>query len=167
MKKLSFKNLKTLSDLIFKSFFIFFMAAFLVSTSASANSKSIGGIMDSKQRAVFDAHEKRRTLSAANNWAQLDSIMVDDLTFTHPNGITDSKSQFLEAIKSKSIVYESITDEDYQVRVHGDTGIVTGTCRIILVAGDLDIDVRVVFTELWIKKDNSWLMALWHATQAP
>jgi hypothetical protein len=38
------------------------------------------------------------------------------------------------------------------VRVHGDAGIVSGTCRIVVTASGKDIDIRVRFTELWVKE---------------
>jgi hypothetical protein len=36
-----------------------------------------------------------------------------------------------------------------------------------VTVGGQDIDVRVAFTELWVKKGKSWRMALWQATQVP
>jgi len=51
------------------------------------------------------------------------------------------------------------------VRVHGDAGIVSGTCRIVVTASGKDIDIRVRFTEL--KEGGAWRMLLWHATNVP
>ena len=53
------------------------------------------------------------------------------------------------------------------MRVDGDAGIVSGTCRIVVTAAGKDIDIRVRFTELWVKEGGRWRMVLWHATNVP
>jgi ketosteroid isomerase-like protein len=94
-------------------------------------------------------------------------MMTDDLTFTHANGVVETKADFLDALKTGRYQYKSLTDEECGVRVHGDTGIVSGTCRIVVTAGGNDIDIRVRFTELWVKEGGAWQMVLWHATNVP
>ena len=119
------------------------------------------------KRAVLAAHEKRRVATLAGNAAEVGSMMTDDLTFTHANGVVETKAQFLNALKTRRLRYKSITDEERRVRVHGDTGIVSGTCRLIVIASGTNIDIRVRFTELWVKKGRAWRMVLWHATNVP
>lgn len=120
---------------------------------------------DGKEKAILDAHERRRVATLAADVAALDSMMTDDLTFMHPNAAVETKAQFLDAVKTGRYKYKSLTDEQRQVRVHDKTGIVTGVVRILINASGQDIDVRVGFTELWVKKGNAWRMVLWQATQ--
>jgi ketosteroid isomerase-like protein len=122
---------------------------------------------DDAQQAVLDAHEQRRAATVSGDADRVGSMMTDDLTFTHANAVVETKAQFVDALKSGRLRYRSITDQDKHVRVHGDTGIVAGTCRIVVNASGTEIDIRVRFTELWVKKDGSWRMTLWHATQVP
>ena len=119
------------------------------------------------EQAVLDAHEKRRTATLAGDAAAVGSMMTDDLTFTHANAVVETKAEFLDALKTGRYQYKSLTDEERGVRVHGDTGIVSGTCRIVVTAGGKDIDIRVRFTELWVKEAGAWRMVLWHATNVP
>ena len=94
-------------------------------------------------------------------------MMTDDLTFMHANAAVETKAEFLDALKTGRYKYQSLTDEEHRVRVHGDTGIVSGTCRILVTASGKDIDIRVGFTELWVKERGAWRMVLWQATQVP
>jgi ketosteroid isomerase-like protein len=119
------------------------------------------------EQVVLAAHEIRRAATLAGDVAALDSMMIDDLTFMHANAAVETKAEFLNALKSGRYKYQSLTDEERRVRVHGDTGIVSGTCRILVIASGKDIDIRVAFTELWIKEREAWRMALWQATQVP
>ena len=92
-------------------------------------------------------------------------MMTDDLTFMHPDATVETKEQFLEAVRAKRYQYRSLTDEARQVRVHDKTGIVSGVSRIVVTVGGQDIDVRVAFTELWVKKGKIWRIVVWQATQ--
>jgi ketosteroid isomerase-like protein len=112
-------------------------------------------------------HEHRRLATLAGDADGVGSMMTDDLTFTHANGVVESKAQFLDALKSGRLKYKTLTDEERQVRVHGDAGIVSGTCRIVVTASGTEFDIRVLFTELWVKKGTAWKMVLWHATNVP
>ena len=64
----------------------------------------------------------------------------------------ESKEQFIDALKTGKLKYKTLTDEERQVRVHGDAGIVSGTCRIVVTASGKEFDGRVLFTEVWVKK---------------
>ena len=114
---------------------------------------------------VLAAHEQRRVATLNGDADTVDSMMTDDLTFTHPNAAVDTKEQFIGALRSQGLQYQSITDEDLNVRVHGTTGVVSGICRIVVDASGSTFDVRVQFTEVWVNKEDSWKMMLWHATE--
>ena len=116
------------------------------------------------QQEVLAAHEKRRVATLNGDANAVASMMIDDLTFTHANAIVETKEQFVDAIKTRRLQYKALTDEDRQVRVHGSTGVVSGTCRILVDASSTEIDIRVRFTELWVKESETWRMMLWHAT---
>ena len=122
---------------------------------------------DDTEQVVLTAHERRRAATLAGDVAALDSMMTDDLTFMHANAAVETKAEFLDALKTGRYKYQSLTDEEHRVRVHGDTGIVSGTCRILVTASGKDIDIRVGFTELWVKERGAWRMVLWQATQVP
>ena len=89
---------------------------------------------DAAEQAVLDAHEKRRDATLAGDAAAVGSMMTDDLTFTHANAVVETKAEFLDALKTGRYQYKSLTDEERGVRVHGDTGIVSGTCRIVVIS---------------------------------
>jgi ketosteroid isomerase-like protein len=115
------------------------------------------------EQGVLAAHEQRQAATLAADVAALDSIMTADLTFTHANGVEESKAEFLGALRTGRLQYRSITDEERRVRVHGDAAVVSGTCRLVVTASGAPIDIRVRFTELWTQEGGPWRMVLWHA----
>jgi ketosteroid isomerase-like protein len=117
------------------------------------------------EQEVLAAHEKRRIATLEGDADAVASMMTDDLTFTHANAVVETKDQFVDALRSRRLQYKALTDEDRQVRVHGSTGVVSGTCHILVDASGTEIDIRVRFTELWVKEGDAWRMMLWHATE--
>jgi ketosteroid isomerase-like protein len=117
------------------------------------------------QQEVLAAHEKRRIATLNGDANTVASMMTDDLTFTHANAVVETKEQFIDALESRRLQYKTLTDEDLQVRVNGTTGVVSGTVHIVVDASGTEYDLRVLFTELWVKEDDTWQMMLWHATE--
>lgn len=117
------------------------------------------------QQEVLAAHEERRVATLNGDANTVASMMTDDLTFTHANAVVETKEQFVDALETGRLQYKTLSDEDLQVRVNGNTGVVSGTVHIVVDASGTEYDLRVVFTELWVKEGDIWKMMLWHATE--
>lgn len=121
-------------------------------------------VLDAQQE-VLAAYEKRRTATLNGDANTVASMMTDDLTFTHSSALVETKEQFIEALKSRKSQFKSFTDEDRKIRVNGSTGVVSGICHIVAEASGTKFDLRVRFTELWVKEGDTWRMMLWHSTK--
>lgn len=56
----------------------------------------------------------------------LNRVMADELTYVHTTAALDSKESFICALSSGALNYESITSTESQVRIYGDTAVITG-----------------------------------------
>lgn len=144
---------------------IILVAAYVFLTGCDEKKSTMENKNDA-EREVLAAHEKRRLATLSGDADAVASMMTEDLTFTHANAVVESKAQFIEALETRRLQYQAITDEeDITVRVHGGTGVVSGICRILVDASGTMIDIRVEFTELWVREQDTWKMMLWHATE--
>jgi uncharacterized protein (TIGR02246 family) len=140
------------------------MAAGLLSALGASSAAWAGEV----EQAVLAAQDRRIALTVAGDLAGLAAAMSDDLTWTHSHAVVETKAEFLEAIRSGRYRYKSTTFDDRRVRLHGDaTAIVSGTCRVQVTSGGRDIDVRLRFTELYVKQGGAWKTALWQSTRVP
>ena len=101
------------------------------------------------------------------DYAALDRLLADDLTYTHSTAKLDTKATYLEPLVSGRTRYQSLEPSDVQVRVYGTTGVVTGILRsVALVAGkESRTDMR--FTNVWVQRDGRWQMVAWQSTRLP
>jgi ketosteroid isomerase-like protein len=122
---------------------------------------------DDATEAVLAAQDRRMAATVAADVATLAALMTDDLSYTHSNGIVETKAEFLEALRTGKHVYRSITPDARRVRVYGDVAVVSGPCRITVVPGGTPTEIGLYFTELYFQQNGHWLMALWHSTRLP
>ena len=117
--------------------------------------------------AVLAAQDQRWALTAGGDLDALDAMLTDDMSYTHSSSAVDSKAQFLDSLRSGKVRYISIEPEERTVRVYGSAAAVQGVAHLLVKVPDRDIDVRLRFTEMYVKQDGAWKMALWHSTKVP
>jgi ketosteroid isomerase-like protein len=97
--------------------------------------------------------------------AAIDTLLADDVTFHTPFGTARSKAEEVEALRSGQLSYTSIKDEEPGIRLHGQTGIVTGRADIEYQAeGQVGL-ARVYYTAVYGWTAPHWHMLAWQATQ--
>ncbi len=94
-----------------------------------------------------------------------DRIVADDFTRTDESGKFATKAEEKELVQAPpASVKVSLTNEDVQVRVYGDTAIVTG--RIVSkVQGGLNFQSR--FTDTFVKRNGRWQVVARHYSRIP
>ncbi|HSD25894.1 MAG TPA: nuclear transport factor 2 family protein [Vicinamibacteria bacterium] len=117
--------------------------------------------------AVTAAHDRRIVATISADLTGLDSMMTDDLTYTHSSGATETKAELLDALKTGKYVYREITPRDRKVRIHGNAAIVSGPCHVVIEPGGKRTEIDLYFTELYVKEGGRWRMALWQSTRLP
>lgn len=119
------------------------------------------------EKSVLAAQDKRFALTAGGDLDELEAMLTDDMNYTHSHSGVDTKAQFLESLRSGQVRYLSIEPEERSARVYGDAAVVQGVAHLLVKVPDRDIDVRLRFTELYVRQDGDWMLALWHSTKVP
>ncbi len=119
------------------------------------------------RQAVLAAQDARFAATIRGDVQALATMMSDDLTYTHSSGVTETKAEFLDAIRSGKYLYRSIAASDRRVRLHGDAAVVSGPAHIVIEPGGKRTEIDLYFTELYVSRGGSWRMALWQATRLP
>jgi ketosteroid isomerase-like protein len=113
------------------------------------------------ERQRFDAQ-------VSKDFPTLEKIFADDLIYTHSNGHQDSKTSYIESIRTGQSRYDKVDIEDLTVRAYNDdrTAVVNGLIQIDLGPGadGQPAHTRIKYVVVYIKKDeNGWQLVLWHA----
>jgi ketosteroid isomerase-like protein len=97
--------------------------------------------------------------------ATIDRIIAPDWKSTAPDGrMTDRASLFADVFESRRHKIHRVEIDDVTARVFGDAAVVTGRTR---GSGEFDgsaYDVRIRFTDTFVRRDGRWQAVASHAS---
>jgi ketosteroid isomerase-like protein len=118
--------------------------------------EDIRKLEDRRYKAMCDADAKA-----------LEELLADSLVYTHSYGGSDSKSSYLDGIRSKKWLYRRIERPKENIQLHGDCAVITGQARIELLSDGKPKTLNSAYTNVWIKGPKGWQMVAWQSTPLP
>jgi ketosteroid isomerase-like protein len=116
--------------------------------------------------ATVRAIEQRRfEAMTTRDLRALDTLLADDLRYTHTTGKVDTKASLLDDLRAGRLVYESITPGELHVHVHGDAATLAGTARMQVRANDVAQRFSIRFTETYVNRGGRWQLVAWQSTR--
>src|ERR1041384_1821639 len=92
----------------------------------------------------------------------LDRIYAADFIGVGPSGTVRTKPQVLLDFTSGELKFQSITTNDVQVRVYGDTAVETGLSTMVGQDKDKTVPRDTRFTRVWVKQEGHWRLVANH-----
>lgn len=144
-----------------KSFVHLVLFLFLVSFAAGAqtprrpvSSANPNAELKRLDREWFDALLSRDTL-------KLERLLAIDFKAVDRNGSLIDKKEMLAQIGSGALKFDSINSREFQLRLYGQTAVVSGVAAYVREGGTLP-DLR--YTAVWVKRLGRWQAASWQTT---
>ncbi len=97
----------------------------------------------------------------------LEQLMTDDFTYTHSSGNVQTKAEFLGDMKNGTWAYKSLDLSGVNLRIFGDTAVLTGRCDMTGVMKGKNIKLWMHFTEVYTRSNGRWHWLLWQSTRLP
>ena len=116
---------------------------------------------------VIDLDKKRMQAMASKDVATLESLIADDLIYTHSSARLDTKRSLIEGMTSGKTVYTSVEPSDVKAQDLGDTVVLTGVAQIKVTVGGTPNAFGVRFTDVYARRDGRWQMVTWQSTRLP
>jgi ketosteroid isomerase-like protein len=116
---------------------------------------------------IIELDRKRMQAMAKKDVATLQSVLADDLIYTHSSARLDTKKSLLDNMVSGSTVYTSVEPSDVKAQDLGDTVVLTGTCEIKVTSNGTPNAFGVRFTDVYARRDGRWQMVTWQSTKLP
>jgi ketosteroid isomerase-like protein len=98
----------------------------------------------------------------------LETMLADEFIYRTHFGAEADRTEFLTSIASMPQEILSIRGEELKVNVFGETAILTGVqlAEARPLEGEAEESV-VAFTDIFVKRDGSWLMVLAYGVELP
>jgi hypothetical protein len=111
------------------------------------------------------AERQRFEAMTKQDVAALDTLLDDELDYVHTGGNLESRQQFIDMIRKRTLIYESIEPSEVRVRVYDGLALAMGrsAMRVRSASGFSSFDIR--FTEVYVRREGRWLLTAWEATR--
>jgi ketosteroid isomerase-like protein len=116
---------------------------------------------------VIDLDKKRMQAMAAKDVTTLETLIADDLVYTHSSARLDTKPSLIDNMTSGKTVYTAVEPSNVKAQDLGDTVVLTGSCKISVNAGGRPNSFGVRFTDIYVRRNGRWQMVAWQSTRLP
>jgi hypothetical protein len=139
--------------------------AILAATLLAATANGTLAQPPATEQAVRQVEDRRIKAMIDDDFATLEAVLADDLTYVHSNGVVDTKASYMETLRSGKTKYQTVERLPSVVRIYGDTAIVTGTATVGLRGQAAPFTLR--YTLAYVMREGQWRMVAWQSTRLP
>ena len=149
----------------FLRLFALFAALGLVAASVAFAEECSGTITADE---AMKAETARHAAQTANDFAAMEKLFGNDLTYNHSSAATDNKASYIDAMRSGRTKYRKMTpNADVKTRTYGCLAIITGTAVYEVTSGGQDRTLPLRFTTIWAKRPSGLEFVSWQSTSIP
>ena len=116
---------------------------------------------------IDELEEQRWAAQLGGDTTALGPLLADELSYTHSNGLVDSKASYLAAIEEKVFDYRRADRTDVATTVIGDTAMVTGRVAMEVVSRGRTVELDSRFSAIWVRRGDRWQFLCWQSTPIP
>ena len=88
--------------------------------------------------------------------AFLENVLADEFIVTYDDGARGDKARELGLAESFNQRIVSATQDDFTVRVYGDTAVVWFTLRVVGMRQGQEAELTLRYTDVWVLRDDRW-----------
>jgi ketosteroid isomerase-like protein len=121
-----------------------------------------GSDTTSVEEAIKKLDNERIQAQIHANATALDRIYAADFIGVGPSGTVRTKPQVILDFTSGDLKFQSITTDDVQVRVYGNTAVETGRSTMNGQDKGKTVPRDTRFTRVWIKQHGRWRLVANH-----
>jgi len=118
-------------------------------------------------RSVLAAEDRRYQAMQDADLTTLDELFADELSYAHSSGARDTKSQYVEKVRSGYYVYRRIDHPVERVEVVGDTAIVVGRMTADLEVQGTPKTIDNFALAVWTRASGDWRLLAYAPSSLP
>lgn len=151
------------------------MQKFFLSAVIAVSLAGLGGTQMANAQGTDEA-AKQEILKIQHEWDEalvkkdvnfIGKLYVDNLAYTNTLGMMLTKRQLIDLYKSRILVFYRMSHENIQVRIFGDTAVLTGrSTSKMAYKGHVSYGPRT-FTNVFVKENRQWKLVAHHVSLIP
>jgi len=118
-----------------------------------------------KEQSILDLSKKKFQWMVTLNYDSLEPVLDERMVFIHSNGWSETKTEFIEDIKSGKLRYSSITVTEATARLYPGSAVIIGRGKFNVKLDGKDLEFDLKYTEFYIQRNGKWLLASRHSNR--
>ena len=142
------------------------LAVLVLGVAGAAAAEECTGTITADE--AMKAETARYAAQTTNDFAAMEKLFGNDLTYNHSSAATDDKAKYIDAMRSGRTKYRKMTpNNDVTTRTYGCLAIITGTAVYEVTSAGQDRSVPLRFTAIWAKRPSGIEFVSWQSTSIP
>lgn len=133
----------------------------VAATGASAAAQRV----ESDQQALIKLERDWNDAFYKKDVAFIESILAPEFTATYDDGSRGDKAKELALTKEFNQQVESAVQDDFTVKIFGNTAIVFFTLKLVGVKQGQRSELALSYTDVWVLRDGRWLCVSTQSTR--
>lgn len=115
--------------------------------------------------AIIEAEQAVAAAHLTLDIATIDRLLHANYVIVQPGGAHETKAQTLASLTTGERYWDLAESDDLEVRLYGDTAVVTGRWRGRGRNGDVHFDYCARFLSTWVREAGEWRNVAYMATE--
>ena len=117
------------------------------------------------EKFVLKLHEAKFRWMVNNRLDSLNNMLDERVQYVHSNGWVQTKKEIIDDLRSGKLVMNKVTVTEAKARVYKGFVIVNGKGIFNVVLEGKPVDVSLLYTEVYARRQNGWLLVSRHANK--
>ena len=118
-----------------------------------------------QQQAVIALERAWNDAFYARDIAFIEGILAEEFTATYDDGSRGDRARELTLATEFNQQVVSATQEDFTVRIYGETAVAWFTLRLVGIRQGQQAEVGFRYTDVWVRRDGNWLCVSTQSTR--
>ena len=116
---------------------------------------------------IITLHKKKFDWLISKQYDSLAALFSENVEYIHSNGWIENKTEIIDDLKSGKLNYKRVDVNEVKVRLSKNAAILTGKGVFFVTMDNKDLEIKLLYSEVYIKEKGKWLLSHRHANKLP
>ena len=114
---------------------------------------------------IITLHKNKFDWLISKQYDSLAALFNDNIVYIHSNGWIENKTEIIADLKSGKLNYKRVEVSEAKVRISKNVAILTGKGVFFVKMDNKDLEIKLLYSEVYIKEKGKWLLTNRHANK--
>jgi len=114
---------------------------------------------------IITLHKKKFDWLISKQYDSLAALLIENVEYIHSNGWIENKTDIIADLKSGKLNYKRVEVSEAKVRLSKNIAILTGKGVFFVTMDNKDLEIKLLYSEIYIKEKGKWLLTHRHANK--